>query len=368
MQHSIDFFIKIKNPTKTKHKQWVKDQEEYARCLNWCVKRTLDGEKLSSKDVPFNLKSCIKNEAIRRAKKEISDCKKICTGKIPEFKSNQPISINNQNWDTKRKDGKWYIGFTSSLGKLYLPVEESKEVKGYFDYFEKKQGKDENRQLRGTIQLLRKGKEWYVAIPFEVSSEIKKIKYDAETSIGVDLGLRHIAVVSEPVSGRRKFFSGKKVGYIRRHFRSLRKTLGKSKALRAIRSAGKKERRCIKDFNRKLAKEIVEFALKFDYPVIKMEKLSDIRKECKTVKHADRTIHSWTFYQLQEYIKQKALKYGIPVVMVEAKHTSQRCFICGHIDKGNRNKDRFICKSCGYKSHADLNAGRNIAKSTVLAV
>jgi len=298
----------------------------------------------------------------------VSNYRNKLTGEIPEFKSNQPISINNQNWDTRSKNGKWYIGFTSSLGKCYLPVVESSEAIKYFHYFEKKQGKDENRQFRGTIQLFRKGREWYIAIPFEISSEIKKPEYKAETNIGVDLGLRHIAVVSEPVSGRRKFFSGKKVGYIRRHFRSLRKVLGKNKALRAIKTAGKKERRCIKDYNRKLAKEIVGFACEFQYPVIKMEKLSDIRKECKTVKHADRTIHSWAFYQLQEYIKEKAQKHGIPVVMVEAKYTSQRCFICGHIEKGNRNGSKFTCKSCGYKSHADLNASRNIAASTVLAV
>ena len=364
----VTFLVKLKNPTRTKHKQWIKDQEDYRQSLNWCLKRILDGKKLSSKDVPFNLKSCIKNEAIRRAKKEISNYRSTKKYTIPEFKSHQPISINNQNWDTKRKDGKWYIGFTSSLGKLYLPVVESGEVKGYFHYFEKDKGKDEARQFRGTIQLLRKGKEWYVAIPFKISTGIKAQEYNAETSIGIDLGLRHIAVVSEPASGRRKFFSGKKVGYLRRHFRSLRKALGKNKALRAIKSAGKKERRCIKDFNRKLAKEIVEFAYEFKYPVIKMEKLSDIRKECKTTKHADRTIHSWAFYQLQEYIKEKARKYGIPVVMVEAKYTSQKCFACGYTDKGNRNKDRFICKRCGHKIHADLNAGKNIAVSTVLAV
>ena len=102
--------------------------------------------------------------------------------------------------------------------------------------------------------------------------------------------------------------------------------------------------------------------------MIKMENLSDIRKECKTVKHADRIIHSWAFYQLQEYIKEKAQKYGIPVAMVEAKYTSQRCFICGHTVKENRNRDKFICKNCGHKSHADLNASKNIAASTVLAV
>ena len=364
----VTFVVKIKNPTKTKHKQWIKDQEEYTGCLNWCINRISKGEKLSSKNVPFSLKACIKNEAIRRAQKEVSAHRSRYTGKIPKFKSNQPISINNQNWDTKRKGERWYIGFTSSLGKLYLPVVESGETTKYFGFFERKQGKDENRQFRRTIQLFRKGREWYIAIPFEISGEIKEPHYEAETFIGVDLGLRHIAVVSEPESGRRKFFSGKKVGYVRRHFHSLRKALGKSKALRAIKSAGKKESRYIKDYNRKLAKEIVEFADGFKYPVIKMEKLDDIRKMCKTVKHADRTIHSWAFYQLQEYIKEKAQRQGIPVVMVEAGYTSQKCFLCGHTEKGNRNRDKFICKKCGHRSHADLNASRNIAVSTVLAV
>lgn len=52
----VTFLVKIKNPSKIKHRQWVKDQEEYAKCLNWYVKRMLDGEKLSSKDVPFHMK------------------------------------------------------------------------------------------------------------------------------------------------------------------------------------------------------------------------------------------------------------------------------------------------------------------------
>lgn len=365
---TVTYLIKLKNPTKAKHKQWVKDQQEYTECLNWCMKSILDGDKLTSKDVPFELKSCIKNEAIRRAHKEVAEYKRNGNGKMPVFKANQPISINNQNWDTKNKNGRWYIGFTSSLGKLYLPVVESGEGIKHLHLFEKKQGKDENRRNRGTIQLIRKGKQWYTAIPLEISCEIGIMEYKAETTVGVDLGLRHIAVASEPVSGERRFYSGKKVGYIRRHFRSLRKSLGRKKALRAIKSVGKKEKRCMMDINRKLAKDIVEFANMFPYPVIKMEKLSDIRNECRTVKYADRTIHSWAFYQLQECIKQKAMKNGIPVIMVNARHTSQRCFICGHIEKDNRHRDKFMCRRCGHKSHADLNASRNIAVSTALAV
>lgn len=45
-----------------------------------------NGEKLSSKDVPFNLKSFIKNEAIRKAKKAVSDYRSDKAVKLPVLK------------------------------------------------------------------------------------------------------------------------------------------------------------------------------------------------------------------------------------------------------------------------------------------
>jgi putative transposase len=364
----MSFLVQLKQPTHKKKNQWQKEQRLYADCVNWCVQQLQNNVKLSSKSVPHKLKSAIKNEAIRRAKKAIKDVRERRAKKTPTFKSHLPISINNQNWDTRFRNGHWYIGFTSNTGKIYLPVVENEWVTTYFPFFGKKDSKqDPNRAFRRTIQLLRKGTEWYVAIPVEVSCEISKLNLIPQTSIGVDLGLRHIAVVSEPQSGKRQFFSGKKVGYMRRHFRSLRRSLGKKKALRAIKYVGQKEKRWMKDYNRKLAKDIVEFTLQFNRPVIKMERLDDIRKTCKATNRADRTIHSWAFYQLQQFILQRALRCGVMVLFIEPAYTSQRCFRCGHIEKANRNKERFVCKHCGHRSHADLNAGSNIAVSTSLA-
>jgi putative transposase len=284
---------------------------------------------------------------------------------IPTFKSNLPISINNQNWDTVCKNGHWYIGFTSNLGKVYLPVYENDFVNTYFPYFIKEKG-DPKREFRGTIQLLRKGKEWYLAIPVELACDIQVTHTTKQTPIGIDLGLRHLAVVSEPESGKQQFFSGKEVGYKRRHFRSLRKHLGKKKAQRAIKRIGQKEMRWMTDHNRKLAKDIVDFALQFDNPVLKLEQLDDIRSTCKSVKHADRTIHSWAFYQLKQFIKQRAAKFNIPVFDIDPAYTSQTCYKCGYVAKANRNQDKFKCKKCGHQDHADLNAAKNIAVSTIL--
>lgn len=356
--------IKLKKPTKKKHKLWVYEQQEYANCVNECVSRLSNGEKLSSKNVDFNLKSAIKNQAIRRAKKAISDVKSGLAKTLPVFRCSLGIQINNQNWNTVQKDGRWYIAFTTNEKKITMPVIESQQVHTYFPYltFDK-------REFRGSIELFRKGSDWYIAIPIQVSSELEfETLVDRPfTPIGVDLGLRHLAVLSEPISGKRQFFSGKEVGYKRRHFRYLRRSLGEKKAQRAIEQVGKKESRWMKDYNRKLAKDIVEFAKQFDRPLIKMEQLDDIRKSCKTINRADRTIHSWAFYQLKQFIKEYAAKYNIPVVDINPYKTSQTCYKCKHAEKANRNKDKFTCKKCGHKNHADLNASNNIATSTSLA-
>lgn len=260
----VSFLVQLKRPTLKKRKVWLADQKEFASCVNWCVEQLQKKVKLSSSNVPHTLKSAIKNEAIRRAKKAILDFKKGRAKRIPLFKNTLPISINNQNWDTRFKNNHWYIGFTTSAGKMYLPVIESDMAKSFFSFFVKKNSKDTNRSFRGTIQLLRKGSDWYVAIPVEITCELKKTCPLPQQVVGVDLGLRHIAVVSEPQSGKRQLFSGKQVGYIRRHFRSLRQSLCQKKALRAVKRVGKKEKRWMTDYNRKVAKEIVQFALQFE--------------------------------------------------------------------------------------------------------
>ena len=50
------------------------------------------------------------------------------------------------------------------------------------------------------------------------------------------------------------------------------------------------------------------------------------------------------------------------VVAVDPRHTSQTCSCCGQQARNNRrSRSRFVCRSCGFELHADLNAARNIA-------
>ena len=68
---------------------------------------------------------------------------------------------------------------------------------------------------------------------------------------------------------------------------------------------------------------------------------------------------SWgTVFQMVGWL---ALKAGKPVIAVNPKNTSRECPCCGHIDKINRNGEKFLCTNCGWLGHADLKASRTMA-------
>ncbi len=61
-----------------------------------------------------------------------------------------------------------------------------------------------------------------------------------------------------------------------------------------------------------------------------------------------------------------ALKAGKHVIAVNPKHTSQECPACGHVDKSNREGEKFLCTNCGHTDHADTKASRTISKKAGL--
>ena len=67
------------------------------------------------------------------------------------------------------------------------------------------------------------------------------------------------------------------------------------------------------------------------------------------------------FAELDQFLRYKAEAMGRSVVTIDPRYTSQKCFVCGHIHKGNRKGHSFKCLKCGFQIHADLNAARNIA-------
>ena len=66
-------------------------------------------------------------------------------------------------------------------------------------------------------------------------------------------------------------------------------------------------------------------------------------------------------HYVETYNKSIYYSSGIPIEFIDPAYTSQTCNACGHCERANRkSQSEFVCKACGYKAHADVNAARNI--------
>jgi len=85
------------------------------------------------------------------------------------------------------------------------------------------------------------------------------------------------------------------------------------------------------------------------------------RREAGFRRDTHHRMSGWAFAQLRFFVEYKAHLAGVPVALVDPRHTSQQCNRCGHIAKANRQTQaRFSCKQCGYSTAADFNAANNI--------
>ncbi len=74
----------------------------------------------------------------------------------------------------------------------------------------------------------------------------------------------------------------------------------------------------------------------------------------------------WT--ELTSKIEDLAAKQGKVVIKVNPRYSSQECRSCGHVDKLNRDKERFICTNCGHIDHADIGAAKTIRDRAIEAI
>jgi len=182
---------------------------------------------------------------------------------------------------------------------------------------------------------------------------------DIDAVLGVDLGIKNIAVDSDG-----EVFSGAVVNGLRHRHRRLRAKLqskGTKSAKRLLKKRKHKEQRFATDVNHTIAKRLVEKA-ECTKRAIAVEELTGIRERTKARKPQRATQSSWSFYQLRSFIEYKALLVGVPVISVDPRNTSRTCPVCGCVDKRNRpNQSTFSCCQCNFAGFADHIAACNIA-------
>jgi putative transposase len=196
----------------------------------------------------------------------------------------------------------------------------------------------------------------YAHVSYTVPEAPEMIPY--EHVIGVDRNTTgHVAVSANLTTGQvRKM--GKKAQHIHTKYRKLRTSMQKDGQYRKVKRIKNRENRIVKDLNHKISRHLVDMA-QAQHAALVFEDLSGIRNTKKQHRSFKPSLHSWSFYQLQQFVEYKAKLLGVPVIYVDPAYTSQDCSRCGA--RGQRYKKAFNCPACGHADHADVNAAFNIA-------
>ncbi|CAM3275663.1 IS200/IS605 family element transposase accessory protein TnpB [Paenibacillus taichungensis] len=321
--------------------------QEYIRTVNELTKQAeVSGTfpKLTSKSVQANLPSAVKNQIIRDARSIFQKFKK--DKKRPILKK-RVYYVNNQNYTIGDHHISFPVVIDGKVQRLVVPAILP----------------DRERVLlanskHGLLRVVQKSKKWFVQVAIERPTE----QASGDIMIGVDLGLKVPAVIVTS-SGKTKFCgNGRKNKFIRRKYNTNRRRLGKLKKLSVIRKQGNKEGRYMKDQNHKISRQIVNMAIQENVSVIKLEKLTAIRKTTRTSRKNTKNLHDWSFYQLNKFIAYKAALAGIKIAEVDPAYTSQTCPVCLRRNKANDRKYRCVC---GYTAHRDRVGAINIMHQPV---
>lgn len=346
--------VKVKLlPTKEQVLLLEQSGREYIKVINTLVSEMVKEKKStkkSTKDIEANIPSAVKNQAIKDAKSVFSTKVKKSKYKIIPI-LRKPVSVwNNQNYS---------FDFTH-ISMPFMVNGKSTRLKVRALLIDK-----HNRNFAllkhklGTLRITKKGSKWIA----QISVTIPTIEKTGTKILGVDLGLKVPAVAITDDDKVRFFGNGRENKYIKRKFRSVRKKLGKSKKIQAIRNLDDKEQRWMKDKDHKVSREIINFAKDNNISVIRLEQLTNIRNTTRTSRKNKRNLHTWSFYRLAQFIEYKAALVGIKVEYVNPTYTSQTCPKCSERNKAQDRK--YKCR-CGFEKHRDIVGAMNIRYATVV--
>lgn len=215
--------------------------------------------------------------------------------------------------------------------------------------------------IKGEADLVYKKGKFYLFQTIDVPEEDV---VDVEEFIGVDFGLTDIVVTSDGVK-----HSADGLNAYREHQQKVRSSIqakadtSKRSTKRNCRRLSKrlqgKERTHSQIINHTIAKSII-LSAKESGKGVAIEDLTNIRFTSKRRNKKFRTkLGKWSFGQLRSFLEYKGLLYGVPVVVVNPRYTSQTCNVCKHL--GKRTNKHFKCNNCGNDMDADVNASLNIA-------
>lgn len=245
--------------------------------------------------------------------------------------------------------GQEAVSLTTTRGRLHVPLA---------------LGEYQRRMLTGSptsAVLSRRRGVFFVHVVVEQATPEEQPPGDF---LGIDLGIVNLTVDSDGTT-----YCGEPIEQQRRRYAHRRRNLqhkGTRAARRKLRRISGRQQRFQRNTNHIISKCIVAKAQRTGRGIA-LENLKGIRDRVKASRRQRARLHNWPFRQLQTFIAYKAMAAGIPIILVDPRHTSQTCPACGHVAKANRpSQTSFSCTSCGYAALADMVAARNIRARAVV--
>jgi putative transposase len=216
-----------------------------------------------------------------------------------------------------------------------------------------------HRELQGEVRqtrITRRNGRWFVA--FTVRVEKPEPLPATGQKIGVDLGVRHFATLSNG-----SHVAGPRAGHlaaptIRRAQRKVaRRQRGSHRRRKAVTELAIRRER---EANRRLdAAHKVAHSLIQRFDLIAVEDLQ-IKNMVRGNRGLSREITDQGWSNFLTLLTYKAESAGRRVIRVNPRNTSRRCAECSAVDPESRKGPRFACTTCGHTDDADVNAAKNI--------
>lgn len=216
-----------------------------------------------------------------------------------------------------------------------------------------------HREIEGKIKACNIKKtrsgEWYIS--FSVEQEDKSFKSNGKESIGMDLGLKTYAMLSDG-----SIFQNKRIPkgmglhkkmLQRRISRKKKGSKNRNKSVQKFAKYAERISRIREDCLHKLSYNLVH-----SYSFIAYEELN-IAGMVKN-HHLAESISESSWGNFTQLLQYKASSAGCVAVAVNPKNTSQICSECGNIEKIELKDRIFNCERCGLQLDRDLNAAKNI--------
>ena len=220
---------------------------------------------------------------------------------------------------------------------------------------------DLSRCKLGTLSVLRDkcGDYWCVIIVETNEQTISKTKICEETSVGIDLGIKDFAILSDGTKyGNQKFLERNERRLKHLQYRFSKAQKGSNRRNRLKWKIARLHRRIANqryDFLHKLTTDLLR-----RYDTICLENLNVegmLQNHCIA-----KSISSVAWSEFVRQLTYKAEWNGKNIIFIgRFEPSSKTCSSCGYIHKDLKLKDReWTCPQCGEHHDRDVNAARNI--------